>query len=110
MLGTRDPTGSDPGDERGAHWGAEDVYVFERLIVAPVDGTFHPSYADVCPERPAPIAIGDKIGVVVRSGEKHAVESPFTGLLLGLKVLPGERVREHQPVAWLTIDDHPVWK
>jgi hypothetical protein len=111
MLGTRDPlgSGSGPGEEPGASCCAEDIHVFERLIVAPVDGSFHPSFPDVCPEEPASIAVGDEIGVVVRSGEKHTVESPFTGLLIGLMVLPGERVRQHQPVAWLTTDDHPMW-
>jgi hypothetical protein len=111
MLGTRDLSGSadQPGGAAGAGCHAEDVHVFERLIISPASGTFHPSFPDVSPERPAAIAIGDEIGVLVRSGEKHKVFSPFTGLLLGLLALPGERVREHQPIAWLTIDDDSTW-
>jgi biotin carboxyl carrier protein len=106
---TRDRSGSaeEPG-AAGMEMCAEDMHVFERLIIAPVSGTFHPSFPDVCPEQPAMVAIGDQIGVVVRSGEKHTVESAFTGLLLGLLVLPGERVRQHQPIGWLSTDDH-VW-
>jgi hypothetical protein len=62
---------------------------------------FHP-YDDHI--EPVMVAVDDVIGVVVRSGEKHPVRSCFTGLFLGLLVLPGERVRIHQPVAWLTLD------
>jgi biotin carboxyl carrier protein len=110
MRGTRDLSGSaEVAGTAGVELGAEDVHVFERLIIAPASGTFHPSFPDVCPDQPAMIAIGDEIGVLVRSGEKHTVESPFTGLLIGLLVLPGERVLEHQPVAWLTTDDNPIW-
>jgi hypothetical protein len=88
---------------------AEEVHVFERLITAPVAGTFHPSYSDITVDNPVMIAIGDEIGVLVQSGEKHAVESPFTGLLMGLIALPGERVKAHQPLAWLTTDDDLLW-
>ena len=37
------------------------------------------------------VAIGDEVGVLVRSGEKHLVISPFTGELLGMLAEPGER-------------------
>lgn len=84
---------------------AEDVHLFERLVVAPRAGTFHAANPDVSPADPERIALGDKIGVVIHMGEKHAVESPFTGELKGILVLPGERVRAEQPVAWLTVDD-----
>jgi biotin carboxyl carrier protein len=53
------------------------------------------------------VAIGDEIGVLLQSGEKRPVTSPFTGELLGMLAEPGERVRMYQPVAWLTIADEP---
>jgi hypothetical protein len=80
---------------------AEDLHVDERLVTAPVAGLFHPLVFDVAPDDPLRIADGDEIGIIVRSGEKHPVSCRFTGLLAGMLVLPGERVRIHQPVAWL---------
>jgi biotin carboxyl carrier protein len=82
---------------------AEDLHVAERLVTAPRAGVFHPAGWDLT--GPEMVAVDDEIGVVVQSGEKHAVTSRFTGLLMGLLVLPGERVRAHQPVAWLTLDE-----
>lgn len=86
-------------------WFAEDVSLQERLILAPRAGTFHPVNPDVSRAEPIRVAIGDEVGVVIQLGEKHEIESSFTGMLLGLLVLPGERVRAGQPVAWLTTAD-----
>jgi hypothetical protein len=88
---------------------AEEVHLFERLITAHISGTFHPTFSDITVDNPVMIAIGDEIGVLVQSGEKHTVVSPFTGLLMGLMALPGERVQVHQPLAWLTTDDSLLW-
>lgn len=82
---------------------AEDLHVDERLVTAPRAGVFHLTNSDFTV--PEMVAVDDEIGVVVQSGEKHPVTTRFTGLLMGLLVLPGERVRLHQPVAWLTVDD-----
>ncbi|MGH9214588.1 MAG: hypothetical protein ACRD2C_28575 [Acidimicrobiales bacterium] len=87
--------------------GAEDLHVVERLVTAPVAGVFHP-YDDGDSRGPMMVAVDDEIGVVLRSGEKHPVRSCFTGLLLGLLALPGERVRAHQPVAWLTLEPSAI--
>lgn len=76
---------------------AEALEVTERLITAPFPGRFHP----YCTPGTV-VAQGDPIGVLFRSDEKRAVVTPFAGLLMGLLVLPGERVRAGQPVAWLT--------
>lgn len=84
---------------------AEDVHLHERLVVAPRSGTFHPANPDVSAREPERVALGDKVGVVIHMGEKHAVHTPFTGELKGILVLPGERVRAGQPIAWLTIED-----
>ena len=82
---------------------AEDLHVDERLVVAPVAGVFHPAVGDCSPDDPLKVDAGDEIGVVVASGEKHPVPCRFTGFPAGLLVLPGERVRAHQPVAWLRL-------
>ena len=84
---------------------AEDVSLDERLIVAPVTGTFFPAFTEVSTAHPGIVAAGDEIGVLVQSGDKHPVVSPFTGRLMGMLAMPGERVREHQPIAWLTLAD-----
>lgn len=94
---------SEPSHATTVH--AETVHVDERLIVSPVDGAFFPAFADLSPAHPGEVAIGDEIGVVVQTGEKHAITSHATGRLVGLLALPGERVRRYQPVAWLTVAD-----
>lgn len=108
MLGSRDPGGG--VDDALVACCAEELHVGERLITASMAGTFHPTFTDISVEKPVTVAVGDEIGVLVQSGEKHTVSCPFTGLLLGMLALPGERVRAHQPLAWLSIaDDHPLW-
>lgn len=84
---------------------AEDIDVAERLVIAPVAGMFFPAFTEVSADQPGMVAIGDEIGVVVQTGEKHPVTSSFTGRVMGMLALPGERVRTHQPVAWLSIRD-----
>jgi biotin carboxyl carrier protein len=84
---------------------AEDIDVPERLVIAPVAGMFFPAFTEVSAEHPGMVAVGDEIGVVVQTGEKHPVTSSFTGRVMGMLAMPGERVRTHQPVAWLSILD-----
>lgn len=93
------------GPDAAAAVVAEDVRLDDRLIVAPVTGAFFPAFAEVSAEHPGVVAAGDEIGVLVQAGDKHPVVSPFTGQLMRLLAMPGERLREHQPVAWLTITD-----
>ena len=76
---------------------AEDLDVLERLITAPSPGRFYPAVREGAVVEP-----GEKIGEVIRSGETTMVVSPFHGSLMGLLVLPGERVRLGQAVAWLS--------
>lgn len=73
----------------------EELRVLERLIVAPAVGVFEP--ADTQDE----LNEGDAVGHVVVSGERIAVRSRFTGALIGMLAVDGERVREGQPIAWL---------
>lgn len=84
---------------------AEAIDVPERLVIAPVAGMFFPAFTEVSADQPGMVAAGDEIGVVVQTGEKHPVTSSFTGRVMGMLALPGERVRTHQPVAWLSILD-----
>jgi hypothetical protein len=87
------------------HIHAEHLDVHERLILAPENGLFASHHDLLSAANPARVDAGDEIGVVVlHSGEKHAVLTSFSGFLLGLLVLPGERVRPMQPVAWMTTD------
>lgn len=87
---------------------AEDVRILERVVVAPEAGTFHPADPLACDgmaiDTAPRVAVGDKVGVILRLGEKHSVRSPFRGTLKGLLVLPGERVRHNQPLAWLSTE------
>lgn len=92
--------GSDaPGREPDCQ--AEDVHVDERLVVAPLAGVFLPAFTDVSFDDPQEVRAGDEIGTLIASGEKHRVPTPFSGGLVGFLVLADERVRSHQPVAWL---------
>lgn len=78
----------------------EELRVLERLIVAPAVGVFEPVDADAVTEGDA-VNEGDAVGHVVVSGERIAVRSRFTGALIGMLAVHGERVREGQPIAWL---------
>lgn len=99
----------------GAHTG-ESVFMSERVVTAPASGVFEPSstistHAPTArstrpgtPEpSPAPtpeVATGDLVGTI--SGVQ--VRTQFSGTLMGLLVLPGERVVAGQPVAWLRVE------
>lgn len=86
---------------------AEFPYLEERLITAPHAGVFHP-FLTHSSAMVGDIDEGESIGVLVRSGEKTPVTCPFEGAFKGLLVLPGERVRKDQPVAWLTLRSAPA--
>ena len=98
---------SDHRSHTAAEVQADDLDLVERLVIAPAAGVFFPAFTDVSAEHPGIVAIGDEIGMLVQTGEKHLVTSPFTGSLLGMLAQPGERVRMYQPVAWLTTADEP---
>jgi [acyl-carrier-protein] S-malonyltransferase len=72
----------------------EHLFATERLVVSPAAGVFTPD-----PE----LAAGDVIqagAVVGRVGDQE-VRSPFTGAVMGLIAVDGERVTMSQPIAWL---------
>ena len=77
----------------------EGLLVPERMIVAPVVGTFRPvSLSDG-----SQLSVGQTVGMVDGPGTSTPVASPFKGQLVGMLVHPGERLREGQPVAWLRV-------
>jgi biotin carboxyl carrier protein len=47
------------------------------------------------------VSVGQILGTVHSLDKEEPVESPFTGLLMGMLALDGERVRPGQAIAWL---------
>ncbi|HLG92724.1 MAG TPA: ACP S-malonyltransferase [Acidimicrobiales bacterium] len=92
--------GDSPLHHYVAEHSGERLYMSERLILSPGAGLFQPS----CPaDSPVPVEVG---GLVGRVGELE-VRSGFAGQLMGLLALPGERVSQGQPVAWLRTGPEP---
>ena len=82
---------------------AEDLHVPERLIAAPAAGVLTLLPPDVVTSEGEIVQAGQPIGFIERNGEPVTVVSPHTGFLMGLLALPGERVRDGQPIAWVRI-------
>jgi len=81
----------------------ERLHLSERLVLSPTTGVFSPSPAgDAAGAEGEVVGVGDLIGQV-KAGPAGEVEvrSAFSGWLMGLMVMPGERVTAGQPVAWL---------
>lgn len=93
-----------------AHAG-EHLYMSERVVVSPAAGVFEP--ATFQPEVAGRAAMGTgpaptvEVGAVVGAVGATQVRSPFAGALMGHLALPGERVVEGQPVAWLRTTSAP---
>jgi biotin carboxyl carrier protein len=79
----------------------EELAVLERVVVAPTLGVFRPLPPEVVTTEGELVSAGQVIGLLVASGEEVPVRSPFSGYLMGMLAVEGERVREGQPVAWL---------
>jgi biotin carboxyl carrier protein len=82
---------------------AEDLHVPERLIAAPAAGVFTLLPPDVITSEGEIVQAGQALGHIERNDGSITVVSPHTGFLMGLLALPGERVRDGQPVAWVRI-------
>ena len=81
----------------------ERLGVPERVILAPASGRFRLLAAEEAPPDAGDhVAEEQVIGFVDGGGQSTPVRSPFRGFLMGLMAHAGERVREGQPVAWLT--------
>jgi biotin carboxyl carrier protein len=79
----------------------ERLSVPERVIIAPCIGQFRPSAPEVVTAEGELIESGEVIGYIDSQGATVPVRSPFAGWLMGILAHEGERVREHQPLAWL---------
>jgi biotin carboxyl carrier protein len=79
----------------------ERLSVPERVIIAPCIGQFRPSAPAVVTAEGELIEAGQVVGYVDSQGDTVPVCSPFAGWLMGMLAHEGERVREHQPLAWL---------
>jgi biotin carboxyl carrier protein len=98
------PGGSGDDSRREAHLAhGERLGVPERVILAPIAGSFRPVRPDEGDGDGDDIDPEQVIGFVEGQGQSAPVRSPFGGLLMGLLAHAGERVREGQPVAWLRI-------
>ena len=82
---------------------AEDLHVPERLIAAPAAGVFTLLPPDVITSEGEIVQAGQAMGYIERNAEQVTVVSPHTGFLMGLLALPGERVRDGQPLAWVRV-------
>jgi [acyl-carrier-protein] S-malonyltransferase len=98
--------GIEPAQAAASTEQGEQLSMNERLVVSPATGLFRPAPAldaslpgadghgdSRCPQ----LGVGDLVGYV---GETE-VRSAWAGALAGILVLPGERVADGQPVAWL---------
>src|SRR5713101_7964984 len=115
MRGELDPGGNDATSletNRRQHveqpfspFTGEDLFVHERVIIAPTAGRFRPietGEPDVSAASDH-VHAGEAIGFLDLPGETKPVHSPFGGKLMGLLAHAGERVREGQPLAWLRV-------
>jgi [acyl-carrier-protein] S-malonyltransferase len=72
----------------------EHLFAHERLVVSSAAGLFRPDTSIVAGTI---LEVGQVVGIV---GETE-VRSPFTGQVMGLVALEGERVTVSQPLVWL---------
>jgi biotin carboxyl carrier protein len=79
----------------------EHLDVLERVVVSPATGTFTALPPETVTTEGEIVLRGQAVGTVNSPGGSVTVESPFTGFLMGIIALPGERVRQGEPVAWL---------
>lgn len=85
-----------------AHQG-DDLRLAERLIVAPAGGVFRSLPSDTLTRHGEIVVAGQTVGLIAGPGTEVPVDSFCTGVLMGMLVEPGERVRPGQPIAWLRI-------
>jgi hypothetical protein len=75
----------------------------ERLIAAPAAGVFRVLPPEVVTSEGEIVQSGQVMGSIERNAGAIDVVSPHTGFLMGLLALPGERVRDGQPLAWVRV-------
>lgn len=85
---------ADVGTEAVSVHEGEHLFATERVVVSPASGVFQP--AD-CLGAGSPIEAGTVVGHVNGTD----VRTPFSGTVVGMLAVPGERVTTSQPIAWL---------
>ena len=83
----------------------ERLDVLERVVVSPATGRFTALPPQTVTTEGEIVRRGQPVGIIDGPGGPVSIESPFTGFLMGILALPGERVREGEPVAWLRTTD-----
>jgi biotin carboxyl carrier protein len=82
-------------------YAGEALSVLERIVLAPAAGVFRPHPPQTVTTEGEIVHRGQEIGVIESAGVSIPVQSQFTGLLMGIMVLEGKRVRLGEPVVWL---------
>ena len=75
---------------------------------APGAGIFHPAPVGEVTAEGELVAEGGVVGYVSGPGRPEPIVSFCAGFLVRFVAHPGERVRQHQPVAWLHPFDRPA--
>jgi biotin carboxyl carrier protein len=79
----------------------ERLDVLERVVVSPATGRFTALPPQTVTAEGEIVRRGQLVGVIDGPGGAVSIESPFTGFLMGVLAVSGERIREGEPVAWL---------
>ncbi|MGN6694549.1 MAG: hypothetical protein ACTHN0_10255 [Aquihabitans sp.] len=86
----------------------DDARIDVRLVIAPSAGIFHPApVGDVTTEGEL-VVEGGVLGHISGPARRDPVVSFCAGFLVRFVAEPGERVRPHQPIAWLHPHDRPA--
>ena len=79
----------------------ETPFIVERVVVAPSDGRFHPLPPDVFTSEGEWVRIGQALAEI-RLGERVIpVVSLFEGWVMGMLAIPGQPVKERDPLFWI---------
>ena len=79
----------------------ERLDILERVVVSPATGRFTALPPQAVTTEGEIVRRGQLVGLIDGPGGAVSIESPFTGFLMGILAVPGERVCEGEPVAWL---------
>ena len=86
----------------------DDVHIDVRLVLAPSAGVFQPAPVGEVTTEGELVPAGGVLGHIAGPGRREPVTSFCAGFLVRFVALPGERVRPHQPIAWLHPHDQLV--
>jgi hypothetical protein len=86
----------------------DDPRIDVRLVIAPSAGIFHPAPVGDATTEGELVDEGGVLGHVCGPGRRDPVVSFCAGFVIRFVAVPGERVRPHQPIAWLHPHDQPA--